>query len=257
MFCRRSGCRRQKQYTLSNWVISKRKFGVPRNSFVHPKKKKNQWEFSTCLGKIIWDADYKKIHAEIICFPKATFKVQISSPEQINTHSVNEQTGRLRLWGLLPYGFFLCSLTGSKRGAQRWWQALEAGALDPARLLEGRLLHPNANLLGFLNLFHSNGLERFCHSQTLVMGIFLRQEEEAKPSEAKVRSLALPHTVVTLHLCKQSQLGWHCALGWARDTHTCVPSTKVSGRSWHTLSHTFCSMRKKTPLIRHLATFFF
>lgn len=132
----------ESSHTLSYWVILKRKFGVPRNSFVHPK---NQWEFSTWI--ILW-CRLQENPCWIICFPKATFKVQISSPEQIPTARTNRTAKTLTfasMWLFPPssiLGHFL-------RGEPQRRQALSAVPWPPVRSLEGGSLHPDVNLVGF------------------------------------------------------------------------------------------------------------
>lgn len=134
----------ESSYTLSYWVILKRKFGVPRNSFVHPKKKKINENFP--LG-LFCDADYRKIHAGLFAFQrplsKYSFLVQNKYPQR-------EQTGRLRLEHLLPCGFPPSSLLWHfLRGEPQRWKALGAVPWPPVRSLEGGSLHPDVNLVGF------------------------------------------------------------------------------------------------------------
>lgn len=114
---RSSGRRRRKQHTLSYWVISKRKFGVPRNSFVHPKKKKKINEnFPLGRGRLFCAADNKKIQADLFAFqrPLSKYRFQVQ-----NKYPHCEQTGWLRRYLTFAFimAFFLSSLTCSKRRA--------------------------------------------------------------------------------------------------------------------------------------------
>lgn len=166
----------ESSYTLSYWVILKRKFGVPRNSFVHPKKKKkNQWEFSTWI--ILWYR-LQENPCWIICFPKATFKVQISSPEQIPTARTN-RTAKTLTFASMWLPSFLDSRTFSERGTPEVAGSV-CCTMATSEISGGWVITPRCEPDGLLNLLHSNGLQKFCPSQKLVMGIFLRQEEKAE-----------------------------------------------------------------------------
>lgn len=131
----------ESSYTLSYWVILKRKFGVPRNSFVHPKKKKKINE-NFPLG-LFCDADYKKIHAGLFAFQrplsKYRFRVQNKYPQR-------EQTGGLRL----HVAFLLPRFSDIFwEGEPQRRQALGAVPWPPLRSLEGGSLHLDVNLMGF------------------------------------------------------------------------------------------------------------
>lgn len=165
----------ESSYTLSYWVILKRKFGVPRNSFVHPKKKKINENFP--LG-LFCDADYKKIHAGLFAFQrplsKYRFRVQNKYPQRRTNRTAKTLTFA-SMW--LPS--FLDSRTFSERGTPEVAGSV-CCTMATSEISGGWVITPRCEPDGLLNLLHSNGLQKFCPSQKLVMGIFLRQEEKAE-----------------------------------------------------------------------------
>lgn len=76
--------------------------------------------------------------------------------------------------------FFLSSITYSKRGTPEVVAGSGGCTIVSSEISRRWVVTPRCDPGGLLNLFHSNGLEKFCHSQTLVIGIFLKQEEEAE-----------------------------------------------------------------------------
>lgn len=96
-----------------------------------------------------------------------------------NTHSENKQDAKTLTFASMWLSSFLASRTFSERGTP---EAAGSGCCTMAtsEISGGWVVTTRCEPGGLLNLLHSNGLQKFCPGQTLVMGIFLRQEEEAE-----------------------------------------------------------------------------